>query len=469
MKTEEKTPARIEVQVSADRAIRTIVTARDGNQRLHQGETLFFAPNENPLASPAVLVDARKRFQRIEGFGGAFTEAAAVSLSKMSANLRLEAITAYFDQENGHGYTLCRTHMNSCDFSLGNYACCDTEGDTNLESFRLDREKEALLPLIQQALRTAGCPIKLFVSPWSPPAWMKTTGKMNLGGKLKPEFRKAWALYYCRFIQELEREGVPVWGLTVQNEPEASQTWDSCIYTPADERDFIRDHLGPTLASEGLGRLKLIIWDHNRDRAVHRAKAIYDDREAAKYVWGLGFHWYSQSCFDNIRLIHDAWPDKELLFTEGCQESGPGIGSWEAGERYGESIISDLNRWTAGWVDWNLVLDEEGGPNHVSNFCSAPILCDTGNDQLLYQPSYYYIGHFSRAIRPGAERILCASTHDTLEVTAARNQDGSVAVVVMNRTESPMDFTLNFEDLAAAVTSPRRSILTLTFQETATA
>lgn len=467
MKTEEK-PASSK-PAATPREIRTFVTARDTGQRLREGATLLFSPNENPLASPAILVDPKKRFQRIEGFGGAFTESTAVTLGKMSESVRAEVVGAYFDPGQGHGYSLCRTHMNSCDFSVGNYACCDTDGDTGLESFHLDREKQALLPLIQQAIRAAGRPVKLFVSPWSPPAWMKTTGKMNNGGKLKPEFQQAWAQYYCRFIKELEREGVPVWGLTVQNEPEAVQTWDSCVYTPAEECDFIRDYLGPTLESEGLGRLKLIIWDHNRDRAVHRAKAVYDDPEAARYVWGLGFHWYSQSCFDNIRLIHDAWPDKELLFTEGCQEGGPTTGSWAAGERYGESIISDLNRWTTGWVDWNLVLDEKGGPNHVGNFCSAPILCDTVKDEILYQPSYFYIGHFSRTIRPGAERILCASTHDALEVTAARNQDGSVAVVVMNRTESPMDFTLNFEDLAAAVTSPRRSILTLTFQETATA
>lgn len=465
MKTEEQTRTKKSNRSVSGTEIRMLVTARDSTQRLNEVETLRFGRGDESFTGTAVLVDPTKRFQRIEGFGGAFTESASVSLDKMSASLRAEAIRAYFDPETGHGYSLCRTHMNSCDFSVGNYACCDTDGDTALKSFHLGREKESLLPLIQEANRVAGRPVKLFISPWSPPAWMKTTGKMNHGGKLKPDYRQAWAQYYCRFIQELEREGVPVWGLTVQNEPEATQIWDSCIYTPSEECDFVRDYLGPTLEAEGYGNLKLMIWDHNRDRAVHRAKAIYDDPEAAKYVWGLGFHWYSQSCFDNIRLIHDAWPDKGLLFTEGCKEAGPGIGSWETGERYGESIISDLNRWTAGWVDWNLVLDEEGGPNHVGNFCSAPILCDTGNDQLLYQPSYYYIGHFSRAIRPGAERILCASTHNSLEVTAARNPDGSVAVVVMNRSESPLEFSLDYGGKAARVVSQRRSISTLIFQE----
>ncbi len=448
----------------ADRTVRTIRTARDTGERLAEGKPLTFAARDLPFEFPAVLVDPSKRFQTIEGFGGAFTEAAAVTWQKMSPDTRAEVLRAYFDRASGHGYSLCRTHMNSCDFCTGNYACCDTPGDTALATFTLDRERRALMPMLKQALNTAGEPVKLFISPWSPPAWMKTTGKMNDGGKLKGEFREAWARYYCRFIRELNKEGVDVWGLTVQNEPEATQVWDSCIYTPAEERDFVRDYLGPALEAEGLGDLKLMIWDHNRDRAVHRAKAVYDDPEAARYVWGLAFHWYSQSCFDNVRLIHDTWPDKALLFTEGCGE-GRRIGGWALGERYGESIISDLNRWAVGWVDWNLILDEQGGPRHVAGACSAPIIYDTGSRQVLYQSSYYYIGQFARFIRPGARRALCAATHDALDVTAARNPDGTVAVVVLNRTEKRIDLAIDYGGQAAVTTSPQRSITTYVFQE----
>ena len=157
---------------------------------------------------------------------------------------------------------------------------------------------------------------------------------------------------------------------------------------------------------------------------------------------------------------NDAWPDKKLLFTDGCQEGGPHLGAWEIGERYARSIINDLNRWTVGWVDWNLVLDETCGPNHVGNFCSAPIIADTKNNRVIFQSSYYYFGHFSRFIRPGAERVQCASTRDDLEATGFLNTDGRIAVAVMNRTEQERLFALRVDDLSAETTLPARSIAT---------
>jgi len=292
---------------------------------------------------------------------------------------------------------------------------------------------------------------------------MKTNGMMNNGGKLKPEYRQAWADYYVRYIQEYGQEGIPIWGLTVQNEPEATQTWDSCIYTGEEERDFVRDYLGPTLHDAGLGKVKVIVWDHNRDRLFERAKAVLDDPKAAHYVWGVGFHWYCGDHFDNVQLTHDAYPDKHLIFTEGCQEAGPHLGSWDTGERYAHSIINDLNRWTEAWVDWNMVLDETGGPNHVGNFCSAPIIADTQAGEIRYQSSYYYIGHFSRFIRPGARRVACAKTLDSLEASAFLNVDGTVAVVVLNRTEKAFDFVLKSQGLQAKASVLARGIKTFVF------
>ena len=246
--------------------------------------------------------------------------------------------------------------------------------------------------------------------------------------------------------------------------PEATQTWDSCIYTGEEERDFVRDHLGPALEREGLGQVKIIIWDHNRDRLFERAKVVFDDAKAARYVWGAGFHWYVTDTFDNVQRVHDAWPEKKLLFTEGCQEYGPHDGSWLSGERYARSMIQDLNRWTVGWVDWNMVLDETGGPNHVGNFCSAPILADTRTGEIHYQSSYYYLGHFARFIQPGARRILSAATTDDLEVLACKNFDGSIAVVVMNRTEKPISVALKLQGRAARMEMPPRSIQTAVIQ-----
>ena len=443
-----------------------VLSARDGphgqSLRLHPQPPLHpDADAASHTRAPARLwVDTSRRFQRLEGFGGAFTEAAATTWLKLSPPRREAFMRACFDPRDGHGYTLCRVHMNSCDFGMGNYAHVEQAGDLALGSFSIARDQQALLPMIQAAQRVAGQPLKLLVSPWSPPAWMKDTGRMNDGGRLLPECRAAWAQCFVRFIRAYEAEGVPVWGVSVQNEPEARQRWDSCLYSAEEERDFVRDHLGPALHAAGLGHVRVVVWDHNRDAMVERASVIYGDAEAAKYVWGTGFHWYMEDHFDHLQLVHDAWPDKQLLFTEGCQEGGPHWGRWELAERYARSMINDLNRWTVGWIDWNLLLDEQGGPNHVGNFCSAPFLAVPAEDGLHPQSSYAAIGHFARFARPGAERVLCAATREALECTAFVNTDGSLAVVVLNRSERDIAFSLAIDGVSHATDLPAHAIAT---------
>ena len=439
-------------------SIRCFLTARDSDARLT--EQLPLGPCAGEPSLPSVRVDTQRTFQTIEGFGGAFTEAAAVNWLALGAERREELLEAYFDRDRGHGYSLCRVHMGSCDFALGNYAHVEAPGDMELASFSIARDRKALLPFIQAAQRVARQPLKLLASPWSPPAWMKTNGQMNGGGRLRPEYRRAWARCYVRFIEAYATEGVPIWGVSVQNEPMATQTWDSCIYTAEEERDFVRDFLGPELEAAGLGDVRIVIWDHNRDLMVERASVVYSDPDAARYVWGTGFHWYGADHFEHVQQVHDAWPEKQLLFTEGCQEGGPHHGSWELGERYARSMINDLNRWTVGWIDWNLALDQQGGPNHVGNFCSAPILVDAASDALLLQSSYFYLGHFARFIKPGARRVLCAADRPDLETTAFVNPDGSVAVVVLNRTEGAQRFVLHVAGRRAVAELPPRSIAT---------
>ena len=442
--------------------IQVFRTVRATNDRLTEKDPLSFQAEIPDL--PSVMVDSRHRFQTIEGFGGCFTEAAADTFYKLPAQVRAEILKAYFDLSTGNGYTLCRTHINSCDFSLGNYAYAETPGDVELKHFSIDHDRRQLIPMIKEAARVAGQPLNLIASPWSPPAWMKTNGQMNQGGKLKPEYRAAWANYYVRYVQEYQKEGLPIWGLSVQNEPAAVQTWDSCIYTAEEERDFVRDHLGPTLEQAGLsGSIKLLIWDHNRDLLYERARVVYDDPQAARYVWGAAFHWYVGDNFENVQLTHAAYPDKHLLFTEGCVEGGPHLGEWEVGERYGHSVLQDLSHWTAGWVDWNLLLDTRGGPNHKGNFCSAPLMADVDKGTLHYQNSYYYLGQVTRFVRPGAQRLLSAATLDQLETVAFLNPDGQIAVVVMNRTEKPVAFALKYNGQAALAESPAHSINTFRF------
>ena len=450
----------------APTVVRCFLSARHQTTQLAEQAplTLSSAPLANDSERtrlPQLMVNTERRFQTLEGFGAAFTEAAAVTWAALPADQAQTLLRDYFDARQGHGYRLCRVHMNSCDFALGNYAHADVADDMALAHFNIDRDRQALLPMIKAAQAAAAAEtIHMLVSPWSPPAWMKTNGQMNGGGKLRPDCAAAWARCYVRFIEAYAAEGVPVWGVSVQNEPDATQRWDSCIYSAEEERDFVRDHLGPTLAAAGLGHIKIVIWDHNRDLMVERASVVYSDPAAAQFVWGCGFHWYGEDHFDHVQQLHDAWPDKALLFTEGCQEGGPHTGEWELGERYGRSIINDLNRWTAGWIDWNLLLDETGGPNHVGNLCSAPILADRATETLMHQSSYFYLGHFSRFIRRGAQRVLCAATKQALEATAFVNPDGSTAVVVMNRSEAAITFTLSLNGARCVTGLPARAIAT---------
>ena len=439
--------------------MRFVLSARDGKARLAEQAAPQRADAGDEM--PRLMVDTTQRFQTHLGIGGAFTESAATVWQGLPPDAREQLLHDYFDAKNGHGYTLGRVHINSCDFSLGNYAHVEQPEDFALDSFNINRDQDALLPFIQAAQRVAGRPLQLLASPWSPPAWMKTHGQMNEGGQLRADCRAAWAQCYVRFIQAYAAEGVPIWGVSVQNEPAAHQRWDSCLYSAEEERDFVRDHLGPALHGAGLSHVKIVIWDHNRDQMVERARVVYSDAEAARFVWGTGFHWYGDDCFDHVQQVHDAWPDKKLLFTEGCQEGGPHTGRWEVGERYARSIINDLNRWTVGWIDWNLLLNEQGGPNHVGNLCNAPVLADSANGTLMHQSAYWVLGHFSRFIQPGAQRVACHATPPSIEATAFVNPDGSTAVVVNNAQDAGLRLTLQLAQTSWLVELPPRSIATL--------
>lgn len=445
------------------RNLRCFVSAKHAGYRLQERPCDVGASSVDSVAA-SVWANPGIAFQVIEGFGAAFTEASACNWQKLSEPLQAQVLRDYFDRRAGHGYTLCRVHMNSCDFALGNYAHAEVPGDVELQHFSIARDQQALLPFIKAAQLVAGPALQLLASPWSPPAWMKSNGQMNGGGRLLPQHAAAWARCYVRFIQAYAAEGVALWGVTVQNEPMAVQTWDSCIYTGEEERDFVRDHLGPALEHAGLGHVRIIIWDHNRDAMVERASVVLSDPRAARYVWGTAFHWYGEDHFDHVQLVHDAWPDKKLLFTEGCQEGGPHHGEWEVGERYARSLINDLNRWAVGWIDWNLLLDVQGGPNHVGNYCSAPLLADAQWESVVQQPSYFFIGHFSRFVLPGARRILCAATREVLECTAFQNPDGSSVVIVMNRSEADQHFDLTLQDRRWSLHLPPRAIASYVLQ-----
>jgi len=248
------------------------------------------------------------------------------------------------------------------------------------------------------------------------------------------------------------------------------QKWESCIYTAEQERDFLKNYLGPTFEKAGLQNKKIVVWDHNRDLISHRANTIFNDPEAAKYAWGIGFHWYETWTkgtpkWDNLRNVKESFPDKELLFTEGCVEnfSQEGYQRWMNAERYGESMINDFNCGTVGWTDWNIILDQTGGPNHVGNFCFAPIHADTKTDSVIFTPSYYYIGHFSRFIRPGAKRVSTTSSRSTLLATSFLNVAGKMVTVVMNKTDEPITYNLLVGDKETKWQIPAHAMQTLIY------
>lgn len=450
-----------------NKKVTVYTTAENTNLRIAANGTLSFKPAAQPLETePTVFIDPAKTFQTMVGIGGAITDASAETFAKLSDAKQKEFLAAYFDRENGIGYTLARTNINSCDFSTSSYTYVK-DNDKDLKTFDISPDERFKIPMIKKAIAAAGGNLPLYVSPWSPPAWMKDNNNMLQGGKLKPEFRQAWANYYIKFIKEYEKRNIPVWGLSVQNEPMAKQRWESCIFTAEEERDFIKEYLGPTLHKEKMADKKLIAWDHNRDQIYQRASTILSDPEAAKYVWGIGFHWYetwtgSGMQFENLKRVKEAFPDKELIFTEGCKEKFnlDSVNNWSLGERYGYSMINDFNAGTAAWTDWNILLDEKGGPNHVQNYCFAPIHADTRTGELIYTNAYYYLGHFSKFIRPGAKRIITSSSRDILQTTGFLNTDGKIAIVVMNTTNQDLPYQLWIKGQAAAAKSLAHSIST---------
>ena len=455
---------------AAGRNILVYTTADSSIYKLSKFTEIVFKPKAQPLENEVIVfVDPAKTFQTFLGIGGALTDAAAETFAKLPANKQQELLLAYYDKEKGIGYSLARTNIHSCDFSSDSYTYI-AEGDTDLKTFSIDHDKQFKIPFIKKVMAAAGGKLTLFASPWSPPAFMKTNNDILHGGKLKKEFYQPWANYFTKFIKAYEAAGIPIWGITIQNEPMATQSWESCIFTGEEERDFLKFNLGPTMQQAGLGNKKIIGWDHNRDLIYQRASTLLNDKDAAKYLWGIGFHWYEpwsggEPMFNNLKLVKETFPSTNLLFTEGCADSfdSSKYNNWKMGEKYGINMISDFNNGSVGFTDWNILLDETGGPNHVGNFCFAPIHADTKKGQLIFTNEYYYIGHFSKFIKPGAKRIISSASRSNLLTTAFKNPDGTVAVIVLNQSNEAVNYLLWINGQAAEVLALPHSISTLIF------
>jgi glucosylceramidase len=436
------------------------VTAESTRQLLSRTGFRAFEPLEQPDENyPTIMVDDDKTFQTIEGFGGAFTDASAIAFGKLPKDVQKQFLKECFDPVEGNGYNLCRTTIHSCDYSDEMYTYDDVEGDKDLKHFSIEHDFQFRIPMIKDAMEVSKGNLRFFASPWSPPGWMKTNNEMKHGGKLKPEYYQTWADYFVKYVQAYETAGIPMWGLTVQNEAMATQVWESCIFSANEEKDFVRDYLGPTLHKNKLADIKLMIWDHNRGIMYQRAESAYEDPEASKYIWGTAFHWYVGNHFENVRMVHDAYPDKKLLYTEAGMR-----GTWQSAINLAKNIILDLNNWANGWVFWNLILDQTNGPRHAGGLYGSNIVnADLTTGTIAYNPPHFVFGHFSRFIKPGAKRIPCTSNSDDFIATAFLNPDGKIAVEILNLKNTEQMGQMWFEGKVIKFTSPANGLMTIIF------
>ncbi len=439
-----------------------IITTLYRNDVVEQShEERAFCPDEKNRELNLVNLYPEITYQTLEAFGGAVTEAVGITLGKVSSELADTVIKSYFGPD-GIGYKAIRTHLDSCDFSSGNYSAVEEKEDADFSKFNLMHDEENIIPYIKAAYLAAGENLPVMLSPWSPPAYMKSNGNKNGGGKLKKSYYEAWAKYICRYIKEYRERDINVKMLSVQNEPNAVQSWDSCIFTPAEEKDFLQNYLVPQLEKSGISSIELYIWDHNKERIFERAKAEIDETTDAM-IDGLAFHWYSGDHFDALRLVREKYPDKKLLFSEGCIEYSRFDGSRQLqnAQMYAHDMIGNLNAGMNTFIDWNIVLDEQGGPNHAGNYCEAPIICNTKEGKLYKKLSYYYIAHFSKYIKPGAKRIASTKYTSDIEVTAFDNADETLTVVLLNRTANDLTVVIRLCEQLLELTIRKESISTV--------
>ncbi len=391
-----------------------------------------------------VCVHPSISYQQILGMGGALTEAAAYTYARMSAEKQQQLLALFFG--DGNHYNFCRLHIQSCDFALGNYAYVEDANDTGLDSFSIERDRKYIIPFAKAALEK-NSKIQFLASPWSPPAFMKTNGEMNHGGKLKKEYYQMWADMVARYVSAYRDEGITIQQLTVQNEPAAVQTWDSCIFSGVEEAEFACRYLRPALDRAQHSDVKINVWDHNKEKILERAAESFSVEGARDVIDGIAFHWYTGEHFDALAEVHRQYPDKALIFTEGCVEYSrfEVENQIQNAEMYAHDIIGDFNAGMNGFIDWNLILDRQGGSNHVGNYCDAPVMCDVDADTIDVKLSYSYIGHFSRFIRPGARRILVSKYSPDIETTAFQNEDGGKVLVILNRSEKEVEFVVSVE------------------------
>ncbi len=441
-----------------------------------------------------VEIIPEQKFQKITGFGGAFTESSAYLLNKLSSINRKKIIEAYFS-ENGAKYSLTRTHIGSCDFSLSNYSYAEIPEDMDLKHFSIKEDKNDIIPMIKDAMKVSKEGFKIIASPWTAPPWMKTN-KSWVGGKLLPKYADTWALYFSKYIDAYQKEGIPIWGITVENEPLGNgNNWESMYFTPIEMVDFVKNHLKPTLQKTGKKGLKILGYDQNREHLREWINEMYKNDATSECFDGTAIHWYA-STYEvfpkELQYAHKKATQKHLIQTEACVDSE--VPKWKDDQwywskkatdwgwdwaskqekylhpkyapvyRYADDIIGCLNNWADGWVDWNMVLDTKGGPNWFKNWCVAPVIVNPETDEVYFTPIYYVLSHFSRYIRPQAERIGFKITDKNLKVTVVQNPDNTLVVILFNKELIPKNIKLSLGEKSIVIKINKQAIQTVIIQ-----
>ncbi|CAD5225606.1 unnamed protein product [Bursaphelenchus okinawaensis] len=401
-------------------------TSLDGDRLTRTVENFGIYKGHTNSSYLIELVSNTDWLQKIIGFGGAITDSVQVVYDIAARNRLNTLLLDQYYGPNSIEYSLGRIPIGSSDFSETEWSYLEEPEDYLLSKFSLAKDKK--VPLVRAILQK-NPEIKLFASAWSAPGWMKDTGRMRGGGKLQGGLNGIYYLTYAKYILKFFKayaaQGINFWGMTVQNEPAtgavADYRWQTMYLSPAMQRDFVDKRLAPMLKSDNVTKDILIMaHDDQRSGILEAAKEIYS-KKVEHEVDGLGVHWYSASEYEPLTDVHKIKPDKFILSTEACNadhddEHLPLFGSWEYAQKYAHDIIQNLRNYVAGWTDWNIWLNEQGGPNWVGNFVDAPIIVDTYKGVFYKQPMYYIMGHFSKFIPPNSYRLKLNQNQENKEL-----------------------------------------------------
>lgn len=414
---------------------------------------------ESDFESGVINIYPEWEQQTILGFGGAFTEAAAYNYAQMDEATKEKFLEAYFGK-TGTRYTVGRIPLGSCDFALAPYSEAERE---DLSDFNIEQDREFIIPMVKDALKKVGGDLFLFASPWSPPAFMKDNGQLNGAGSLKPEFYPTYAEYFVKFLLAYRTEGIRISAVSVQNEARAKQTWESCRYTATEEAVFAANHLRPALDRNGLNDVKIIIWDHNKERILDRAKESFSVPGARDAIWGMGYHWYSGEHYDAIDLFRRQYPEKEIFATEFCHEM---IGSFNEERRnvaYATEYIQSLRHGAAGLCDWNLLLNPTGGPYHwrrEPGGCAAAFYYDAEKKELIEDGIYQAIRTVVSQIEKGDKVIATTSAEQNLPMVAVKKANGTILLIVLNTADREKTFRVRMGEKGGTIVFPANSLTT---------